>query len=148
MAVIREAEFRSDLERYMKTRVRAYAKAAADAGQTLAASALMSFYASYSPTMYQRTGNLLNSFKRYYRDNGTRVYGGVRITTEGMSDYMTGTWSTSQVASATWLGGQHGNYVTTPPYTILVANFIALSPTFDAMAIQAAHAQGYAVLKF
>lgn len=45
------------------------------------------FYASYSPEYYERTWQLKNSSKPYYKNpHGTRYHGGVEITEEGMAD--------------------------------------------------------------
>lgn len=149
MLEFREAELRSDLLLYMVSRCRGTAKAAADSGEAIAAQALSMFYGSYSPKFYNRTGNLTSSYSRYYKDNGSVVYGGVRIHSDNMSEYTHGSYSSHKVASITWLNGAHGwENITTPPYLIASANFISLLPSFDMAGIQFAHSQGYSVLQF
>ena len=51
------------------------------------------FYNDYRPKYYDRTFDLLrNSYIPYLHNNGTTYYGGVRITSDLMSPYISGSY--------------------------------------------------------
>lgn len=140
---------RSDIKLYLKTVAIAYGQAAADAGPKVAKQAIEMFYSSYAPYIYRRTDNLKNnSYERYYKNNGNKVYGGVRISSDKMSEYKYGEWSAATVASRTWAGGNHGNVHTFPPLSMAEMQLQSLSGAIEAQAIAAGKSRGYATLKF
>ncbi len=143
------AALRSDIKLFLKTVAIAYGKAAADAGPKVAKQAIEMFYSSYGPYIYRRTDNLKNnSYERYYKNNGSVVYGGVRISSDKMSEYQYGKWSAATVASRTWAGGAHGNVHTFPPLSMAQMQLASLSAAIESQAIAVGKSQGYATLKF
>ena len=106
-------EFRDDIREYLKTYARTFCGVAADELTRVAKSAMADFYNDYSPKVYQRTFDLRdNSYKRYFRDNGRRVYGGVRISAENMQPYgniWTGRLVDPEIiVNSAWEHGWHG----------------------------------------
>lgn len=81
----------SDVKKYLRTYAKAYTKEASKQLTIKAQSCIEMFYRDYSPLYYDRTYDLLNnSYKQYYRSNGTTYYGGVRITSDFMKPYYSG----------------------------------------------------------
>lgn len=128
MAKIDEVALRNDIRKYMKTYAETYCKEAAKEITKMAGEAINQFYNDYTPDYYNRTDDLkYNSYSPYYHNNGRVVYGGVRINSDRMRDYIHGNQITSafDVASWTWLHGYHGhrgngsNIYTYPPITIV-----------------------------
>lgn len=150
MAQVNVAALTADIEKWITTYGRTYAKQAANNGTKLARNAIMTFYFSWTPNVYVRTGNLSNSFKRYYHDNGSIVYGGVRIgSDEGMSEYQYGNWSAATVASMAWKEGSHGGIKnTTPPLSIARIFFNNGKGKWQSIARNTARNQNYQVLNF
>lgn len=149
MAYVNTAALRADILLYLKTFARTYAKGAADAGPQVARQALSVFYGAYTPNRYKRTDNLMNnSYSRYYKDNGTIMYGGVRISSANMFEYQYGHWSAATVASRTWAAGMHGNVHTFPPLSMAAMELASLSGSLTAKASAVAKAQGYSVIHF
>lgn len=149
MAQINTAALQADILLYLKTFARTYAKLAADAGPKIAKQAISAFYGAYTPSIYRRTDNLLNnSYSRYYKDNGTTMYGGVRISSANMSEYQYGHWSAATVATRTWAAGQHGHVYTFPPLSMAAIGLGNLSSPFAAQASAVAKNQGYSVIHF
>lgn len=151
MAQINEAALKADILLYLNTAATTFGQAAADAGPKVARTAMESFYGSYSPRMYIRTFDLrFNSYKRYYKNNGTRVYGGVKIGSDmGMKEYQYGKWSAAKVASTSWLEGSHGGVASSaPPYNLAETALKALMEPLAVQAIGVARSQGYAVIHF
>ena len=107
-------KIRKEVKEYLKTFAITYAKEAAEGLTKTAKYAIESFYIDYSPSYYDRTYDLLNeSYRRYYHNNGRRVYGGVIIDAEKMSPYMNGwnggTTEPEIIVNAAWEHGWHGH---------------------------------------
>ena len=80
-----------DIRKYLKTYAKSYAKQAEKQFTKNAQTCIEMFYNDYSPIYYDRTFDLLNnSYKPYFKNNGTAYYGGVRITADFMSPYYSG----------------------------------------------------------
>jgi len=112
-----ERVLQKDINKYLKTFAETYCKQAAKEITNIAEDAINKFYDDYSPIYYDRTFDLLhNSYSPYYHNNGKAIYGGVRISSHKMQDYinsygMGGQWSTTSafdVVSWTWKAGYHG----------------------------------------
>ena len=143
------AALRADIKLYLKTVAIAYGKLAADAGPKAAKQAIEMFYSSYGPYIYRRTGNLKdNSYERYYKNNGSVVYGGVRISSDKMDEYKYGNWSAATVASRTWAGGAHGNVHTFPPLSMAEMQLASMSASIEDEAIAIGKSRGYDTLIF
>ena len=124
-------------------------KMAADEGVKIAKQAIEIFYSSYSPSIYRRTDNLKNnSYERYYKNNGNKVYGGVIISSNKMAEYQYGTWSAAKVVSSTWAGGTHGNIHTYPPLSIAEMQFGNVRSAILSSAMNTAKSHGYATFTF
>lgn len=109
-----EKEIRKEIKDYLRTFAITYAKEAAKGLTETAAYAIAEFYKDYTPRYYDRTEDLLNnSYRYYYKDNGRRVYGGVRIDAEKMSPYMNnwngGSTAPEIIAESAWVHGWHGH---------------------------------------
>lgn len=87
---------REELKDYFKTYAVTYCKEAQKELTKTAHSAMRKFYEEYTPDYYKRTFNLYDPKKNdlkngaiipYFKDNGDRVYGGVRISSENMDWY-------------------------------------------------------------
>lgn len=88
------------------------------------------FYADYQPKVYDRSFELYNSFKKFYKNShGTIMYGGVEVTPDRMDDYdynrrqpITASALLSTYIynpSGTWHGGDmHGGYGIPASFTI------------------------------
>lgn len=106
-----------DVTDMMKIAATTYCKKAADELTKTAEYAISEFYNDYTPQSYKRTYNLKNnSYKRYYKNNGHMVYGGVYIGSEYMDTYYTWTEEGKEaidpyiVAATSWESGLHGIY--------------------------------------
>lgn len=140
---------RRDLKLFSETFATTAGKMAADKGVKIARQAIEIFYSSYGPSIYRRTDNLKNnSYERYYKNNGNKVYGGVVISSNKMAEYQYGTWSAAKVASSTWAGGAHGNVHTYPPLSIAEMQFGSVRSAILASAFNTAKNRGYATLTF
>lgn len=140
---------RRDLKLFSETFATTAGKMAADKGVKIARQAIEIFYSSYGPSIYLRTDNLKNnSYERYYKNNGNKVYGGVVISSNKMAEYQYGTWSAAKVASSTWAGGAHGNVHTYPPLSIAEMQFGSVRSAILASAFNTAKNRGYATLTF
>lgn len=78
-----------ECDQYQRTFATTYCSKAADELTKTAETAIEIFYSDYEPTWYERTSpsNLKKSYRRYYRNNGHMVYGGVYIGSEYMDTY-------------------------------------------------------------
>lgn len=147
MATVNIAALQADVKKFLRTYAQSFGQEAARIGPEVAKTAISSFYGAYSPKYYDRTENLLNnSYQRYYKDNGTTIYGGVRISSANMNSYGDKCWSASQVANATWRSGLHGKVATTPPYSIARTVLQAEEGRIDKMAEKVARSQSYSVM--
>lgn len=134
MAVFDEVGLKKDLEKYLYTFADAYCREARYEITKMAKNAIEQFYKDYGPNngepwFYKRTDDLKdNSYKPYYHNNGKRIYGGVRITSEDMSPYNRGTKSetdpfeVAKFAYDGWHGHPAINIHTTPPLEMIREN--------------------------
>lgn len=149
MAEINTAALQSDISKYLRSYAIAYASAAATFGPMIAKQAIEEFYGSYDPVEYIRTENLLNnSYSRYYHNNGNIVYGGVRIHSGNMNEYVGGGWDAATVAKQTWAAGRHGNVHTYPPLSMAAMALGQIEPRCKLIGETTALSQKYSVLKF
>ena len=125
-----------DIRKYLKTYAKSYAKQAEKQFTKNAQTCIEMFYNDYSPIYYDRTFDLLNnSYKPYFKNNGTTYYGGVRITADFMSPYYSGgimshTYTDPIVIAQLGWHGWHGDPTgyngrfnpihTTPPLDMLM----------------------------
>lgn len=161
---INEAALRADVEKYLTTYARTLADSAAEEFTQAAKDVISSvYYGGYSQKYYNRTDDLRNnSYKKYKKNNGSTFYGGVKITSEAMSDY-TNIWGGKQsttsadtVLSWAWgegyhgyLGGDPSNRIQTfPPISALEMEAGMLIPSLQSKANSVAKSQGYSVLQF
>lgn len=106
------AGIKQDLKEYARNFCSAGARIAAQEFEKAAQQAIYAFYMDYSPKVYDRTGDIKNSFKKYLHNNGRYYSGGVEITSEGMSAYKSdpssnypyGTGNPSSIATGVWHG--------------------------------------------
>lgn len=132
MATVNIAALQADVKKFLRTYAQSFGQEAARIGPEVAKTAISSFYGAYSPKYYYRTGNLLNnSYQRYYKDNGTTIYGGVRISSANMNSYGDKCWNAFQVASATWRSGLHGKMHTFPPYAMAQMALGSMASTLE-----------------
>lgn len=69
-----------DLDKYAKAIAKECAVSVRDELYFTMQSAMAYFYGSYTPIVYKRTGNMDNSYKKYYKNpHGNIYYGGVQI---------------------------------------------------------------------
>lgn len=112
-----ENDLKNECRKYLTTFAIEYCSKAADELTKTAKYAIDEFYNDYNERYYKRTDNLReNSYKRYYKNHGKRVVGGVYIG----SDYMDTYYKKTQdglierdpflVASTAWESGLHGIY--------------------------------------
>lgn len=147
MATVNIAALQADVKKFLRTYAQSFGQEAARIGPEIAKTAISSFYGAYSPKYYARTENLLNnSYQRYYKDNGTTIYGGVRISSANMNSYGDKCWSASQVANATWKRGLHGKVYTFPPYSMAQMALGSMSNTLEQKAEKVARSQSYSVM--
>ena len=111
-----EKAIRNEIKDYLRTYALTFCSIAADELTRTAESAIAEFYNDYEPKFYERTFDLRdNSYRRYFHDNGRRVYGGVRISADKMQPY--GNIWTGRVVepeiivNGAWEHGWHGNPV-------------------------------------
>lgn len=152
----------ADVWKYMKTYARTFAKEASYAAVGYAKEAVDQFYNNYTPLSYRRTYNLQRgsyASKRYYHENGNRIYGGVRISSEKMKPYIKYEHGKkveidpAPVMRAAWREGEHGYrfHAQTDrptPVDIVKDKLEHGRPGFEAKAEAAAVAQHYTVLNF
>lgn len=108
----------NDCEKYLKTYAIEYCTKAADDLTETAKYAIEEFYNDYDERRYKRTNNLKNnSYKRYYKNNGKRVWGGVEISADNMDTYyrknkdgIIEERDPFLVFSTAWESGLHGIY--------------------------------------
>ena len=89
-------ELRKELTIYAHTYAYTYCKEGEKELVKTARYAIEQFYAQYGPNngeplFYKRTRNLRKSVVPYFKDNGNRCYGGVKLTDEKMGIYQEGT---------------------------------------------------------
>ncbi|WP_346961244.1 hypothetical protein [Clostridium sp.] len=107
MAEINENLLREDIRKYLRTFAESYCRDAEREITKMAKYAIENFYSDYSPIYYDRTFDLRdNSYESYYKDNGSIVYGGVRIYSDKMRDYKSS--NAFEVANLGW-HGWHGD---------------------------------------
>lgn len=101
---------------YLETFAITFCKNAADELTKTAEYAISEFYKDYEPSWYVRTYELENkSYKRYYKNNGRRAWGGVYIGDKYMKSYNKNinepiTRDPYLVTSTAWESGLHGIY--------------------------------------
>ena len=104
-----------DLLRYMKTFSKAYAQESCKQITQKAQACIEMFYRDYTPYYYDRTFDLLrDSYVPYLHNNGKAYYGGVRITSDLMSLYYSGGFTSHTstdpiiIAQSGWHGDPTG----------------------------------------
>lgn len=112
-----ERDLKNECRKYLTTFAIEYCSKAADELTNTAKYAIEEFYRDYNPNWYDRTNNLKdNSYKRYYKNHGKRVIGGVYIGSDYMDNYYKKTKNglierdPFLVASTAWESGLHGIY--------------------------------------
>ena len=142
---------KADLQKYMKIWAYTCAHEAADGITNMAKMAVSQFYGAYSPSHYYRSGNIAGgSYSKYLKNNGSIYYGGVKFSSEGMSNYKRQGVSTDTIFSMVIYSGLHGHTRTYPPFDRVRA--IYNNPVFMNQIDEAGHAAaksaGYALLNF
>lgn len=102
---------------FLETFATTFCKNAADELTKTAEYAISEFYNDYEPSWYDRTYELKNnSYKRYYKNNGRRAWGGVYIGDKYMTPYYKNNNNEQiirdpfLVTSTAWESGLHGIY--------------------------------------
>lgn len=120
MAYLNQAKLKEDIEKYMTTTAEVYCREGMYEITKMAHYAMAKFYADYKPKYYDRTYDLFDPKKHelsngsvipYYHNNGKRIYGGVRISSENMSLYQPYSKSPTNPADVAWFAwhGYHGH---------------------------------------
>ena len=158
------AALRADVYKYIKSFGEKYTSQAAEKFTEAARETIIDvFYGAYSPMYYHRTDDLANnSYYKYKHNNGSKMYGGVVISSRDMSDY-SNSWQSlksvtpaSDVVSWTWSKGYHGyldkdpsNAIYTfPPISSLEMRIGEIIPQIESEALSYAKSQSYSVLQF
>lgn len=82
--------FNQDIEDYLTNYSIAYARAAQKDLTDKACEMVRYFYSSYNPEYYIRTDDFMdNSYRKYFHHSRDTYYGGVKLSSEWMSDYST-----------------------------------------------------------
>lgn len=104
---IGQAEIDADIKKFVEIYCKTGAKIAGEEFEKRAKKAIQAFYNDYSPTWYDRTGNMMNnSFRKYYHNNSDIIYGGVKISSENMFSYPPKKWSGTPVPGPNYPYGQ------------------------------------------
>ena len=72
---IGQAEIDADIKKFVEIYCKTGAKIAGEEFEKRAKKAIQAFYNDYSPTWYDRTGNMMNnSFRKYYHNNSDKLF--------------------------------------------------------------------------
>lgn len=114
-----EKDLKNDIDSYLWTYAKTYCDKAAEELTETAKYAIEQFYEDYNEDekYYKRTNNLKNnSYKLYFHNNGTKLYGGVKISADDMDTYYKREHGEKVerdpflVLESAWEGGWHGIY--------------------------------------
>lgn len=111
MVSFNKQALKSDIELYLKTYAFSYARSAAEKYTEAAKKTIIDvYYGQYDPIYYDRTNDLMdNSYYKYFKNNGTTVYGGVVISDRDMTDYVN-IWHVYDIAKGTFGEGLENVY--------------------------------------
>lgn len=149
---VKKDDLRKDLKKYTMAYAKEYVRVGADELTKQAQTAMSMFYSDYDPMYYDRTYDLFsNSYSRYIHNNGNIYYGGVRISSDGMSPYHHGNGesvSASMIADMGWHGFHGPDIKTSSPLDYLSQILSSIESEAEARAEKVAESLSYSVIQF